>query len=547
MTVKRVFYITSDNLAIFLWREGGWREELSLPNSPGSLDAFDACLVRQPDVISCLLVDLVEEEHRNETVPHVGGRDRRALLQRKMKHLFRGTPYCTAQLRGREKFGRRDARVLFSALTNPDAVEFWLEGMIRRKVPIAGIYSLPLISQQLLKGLKINGAHTLLLSRHRNNLLRQSFFTGYDLKASRLSSRETRSGEAWLEFLLDEVQRTRRYLGRQQLLPQGAPLDICILSQGDQLECLKAGCVDTDSSRYHFIDLNEVLVKLHLKGDIPADRAELLFVHLVRKAKSRLDYARPADRRYFIMHQARLGLMAAGMLLALGSAGWSAGNIFYANELKEQTATASHQIRQLRKRYERALAAMPEVPANPRAMRSAVEIGKELKRRKSSPRAMLVALSKGLAVNPHIQLDEIRWRATDHPDAQDRRRDSMEDMQPGPDDMPDMMDENTAAMPAEDGTAEDGMQDHGGALYQIAIIKGWLDPAGADYHTTFKLVEDFIKTLRRDRAFVAVEALAMPVNVDPAVVLAGESKLDVRAARAMFEIKAVMRVDHDAV
>ena len=118
----------------------------------------------------------------------------------------------------------------------------------------------------------------------------------------------------------------------------------------------------------------------------------------------------------------------------------------------------------------------------------------------------------------------------------------MEDMQPGPDDMPDMMDENTAAMPA-----EDGMQDHGGALYQIAIIKGWLDPAGADYHTTFRLVEDFIKTLRRDRAFVAVEALAMPVNGDPAVVLAGESKLDVRAARAMFEIKAVMRVDHDAV
>jgi len=546
MSAKRAFYITPNDLTIFIRRGNVWQEEICFHTSPDSLEAFNTYLAWQSDIVSCLLMDLIEEEYRNETIPHVSGRDRQALLKRKMKHLFRATPYCTAQLQGREKFGRRDSRVLYSALTNPDAVEFWFSSMVKNKVPITGIYSLPLVSHRLIKMLKINNANTLLISQQRRNLLRQTFFSGHDLKASRLSSKTAVNVEEWLQFLLDEVQKTQRYLNHQQLLPHGGVLDICILSQGDQLEYLKAGCVSTELTRYHFIDANDALHRLHLKGDIAANQSEYLFLNLVYGRESNVNYARPVDRRYFYMHQARSVLMAASVSLVLGSIVWSASNMLGADDLKKRSVVAVQQTKQLQKRYEQALKKMPGVPVSPQAMHSAVEISKELRRRKIGPRAMLVALSKGLAVNPQIQLDEILWRSADRPDAKDTSQDGMETAQSQPDNMDDMVDDSPA-ISDDMGSMTDGILGSTKPLYHIATIKGRLEPSGADYHATFKLVDDFIKTLRQDRAFVAVEALAMPVNVDSNAVLDGESKQGSGITKALFEIKAVMKVGHDSV
>ena len=60
-------------------------------------------------------------------MPHVGARDREAILERKLTQIFRNVPYRHAQLQGRETEGRRDDRVLYTAVTNPEVLRPWLE------------------------------------------------------------------------------------------------------------------------------------------------------------------------------------------------------------------------------------------------------------------------------------------------------------------------------------------------------------------------------------------------------------------------------------
>ncbi len=84
MSLKRVFYITPYDLTIFNRRGSIWQEEICFHANPDSIAAFETYLAWQPDVVSCLLMDMVEEEYRNETIPYVHGRDREALLKRKL-------------------------------------------------------------------------------------------------------------------------------------------------------------------------------------------------------------------------------------------------------------------------------------------------------------------------------------------------------------------------------------------------------------------------------------------------------------------------------
>ena len=62
-----------------------------------------------------LMADTVDEDYRFETLPHTFGKDRRDMLERKLKQLYRSTPFFGANLTEREETKRRDDRYLFAA------------------------------------------------------------------------------------------------------------------------------------------------------------------------------------------------------------------------------------------------------------------------------------------------------------------------------------------------------------------------------------------------------------------------------------------------
>ena len=84
-------------------------------------------------------------------MPHLRGGDREAVLGRKMAQLYRASTFRHAIVQDREAEGRRDDRVLYHAITNPDLLKPWLVAIEQAEVPLEGIYSSAVLSVRLLK------------------------------------------------------------------------------------------------------------------------------------------------------------------------------------------------------------------------------------------------------------------------------------------------------------------------------------------------------------------------------------------------------------
>ena len=141
---------------------------------------FTQYLSRNPKTPIYWLVDTTQEAYQTTLLPHVFGKDRRELMAYKMRRLFEKSDYTYGIVQGRETQGRKDDRVLFMALNDPNFLEPWLSLITRQKIPLAGIYSLPLLSQHLLKHLP-QAPYTLLVTDtpHSENTagLRQTFLS----------------------------------------------------------------------------------------------------------------------------------------------------------------------------------------------------------------------------------------------------------------------------------------------------------------------------------------------------------------------------------
>ena len=79
-------------------------------------------------------------------------------------------------LQGREPEGRRDDRVLYTAITNPEVLRPWLEAIERLHVPLAGIHSAAVFSGNLLAELDLVFPHALLVTFTPGEAMRQTYF-----------------------------------------------------------------------------------------------------------------------------------------------------------------------------------------------------------------------------------------------------------------------------------------------------------------------------------------------------------------------------------
>ena len=83
MIVKRTFYITQGSLSVWMHGEHGLIETTVFADDDAGLRQFDAYLADVPQTPSAMLIDVIEEEFSLDSIPKLGWRDRRALLQRR--------------------------------------------------------------------------------------------------------------------------------------------------------------------------------------------------------------------------------------------------------------------------------------------------------------------------------------------------------------------------------------------------------------------------------------------------------------------------------
>ena len=261
ITNRRVLFLSTHKAAIYHWQKGRLGSSFLFDVNEEGLQNFERYLREYSNTPVYILVDMFEEEYRRETIPHVFGPDRKAVLERRKTRLFRDTPYFYSEVQGREQTGRRDDRIFLSAITNPDAVRIWVDLLDKYKIPMAGINSLPVFSGSILDVFPEPSDQMLIVSIQSISGLRQTYFQDREFRISRLVQLPRYGTVSYAPDISEEVEKIRRYLMSLRLISDDKPLDIYFLMTGELLGEIRRQYEDSAMIRYHVLEINSLMEK----------------------------------------------------------------------------------------------------------------------------------------------------------------------------------------------------------------------------------------------------------------------------------------------
>lgn len=492
--MKLLLFLSAHHLHAQLMAGGKIVTQHEFGNSQEGREGFAAFLqsAKHP---TYLLADLIEEDFRHETVPHLIGHSRNALLQRKLEQFYRGTPFHQATLLLRQKAARRDDDMLFSALTNPALITPWLAIMRAQQIPLAGIYSVPQISAPLIQDHPSN--HLLLISWEKSAGLRQTYFSGHCLQISRLTPMHP--GLTFQNAVVSELARTYQYLKSLSLLPAGQTLDVRLLGHSHDLIELQLELPRSADMRYDFADLADLARQRHIDYRFADSDASQIFLHQLAARPPQTHYANATHLHYFMLWQLRHALNLASGALLLGILLWGAVNLWQSSNDASEAASLKTMAQRTQNEAQQITLAFPNTYAPAANMKAGVSVMRRLNQYDVAPSSILHPVSTILDRHPRIELDDLAWRM-----------DATEPVAPNtPADVP----------------------------VQVITIKGRLIDFANDYRAALSYLENFQHDLAAQGYQVTV--LARPLDVSPSGSIADQREASVNVLG--FSLKISLR------
>lgn len=368
---------------------------------------FSAFLAAHPRQLFTLLADPADEGYQLEDIPYSSGKDRAAIIKRKLGQHFYGTPYALALSEGRLKEGRRDERLLLLALTQPQSFEPWLKALEFRQARLSGLYSLPQLLAQLLPA---NTPAQLLLITPTHSGLRQTFFSQHQLRLSRLTPLATTEPHEAALATAQEAGKMHQYLAGQRLLERGHPLAVRVVAPSEQVMALREHCRGMATLHFDIVDLAAESTRLGLKQSPPEPVTDALFCHLLARKPPTEQFAGPALRRFYRLWQTRYALLAMAAVLVSGGLLFSAKQLLTSFSMQQDITQLEQQTRLDQQRYDAALQALPKIPLSVEHLRTLVDRFDAVHKRAQGPRPLLQQLSLSLDQFPDIGLDLLDWQ-----------------------------------------------------------------------------------------------------------------------------------------
>ncbi len=525
MLPKLLLYVTLDELRASRWQRGVLTPGPAFRLESSGLEAFGAWLAQHPGVPAYLIADLVEEEFQRQTLPHVGGRAGRHLVERRLAQQYRDTPFRHAGLQEREADGRRDDHALFSALSNPSQVQPWVSVIEQHQCPLAAVYSAAHIAALLVQRLAMVQDHLLLITEQAG-ALRQSYFEGPHLKFSRLTA--LTPGEDIVAATALETTRMHQFLTSTRQLERGGMLQVAVLAPAARLPALEAACEDNPELSYHFIDLDTAAARFKL-ADTPAS-TEPLLLHLVGARAPASQYALASARRFYRIWQARMAINATAGVLALVGAVWLLANVWSGLQADITSKRLLADAAQDDARYRAASATFPPSAVPAADMKAAVLTERLLSTQSPAPAELIALVSRALDSAPAITLLELDWQAgkAEAVAAGAMPAGGMPAGVPGA-----MTGEGQPAAPIQ--AASVGLP---AAPPQSLHIAGEIEAASTDYRTMLDAVNQFALSMS-SAAGVKVEITDIPVDVRQNVRLSGTAGADAAGAKPKFVVRVL--------
>jgi hypothetical protein len=522
--MKRLFYFTGYRLSVLHWKGKQLLGMSSFEPTEDGLEKFRAYLSNTEKISSKFLVDVIEEDFRSEKIPHVGVRDRRAVINRLLDRFYRSSKqYCYSTVIGREKSGRKDDIVLLGAMTNPHLIQPWLSIIDECEVPLSGIWTLPLISKKLLKTIKASSGVVLLVSQQVNSNVRQTLFRDGKLISSRQSiiNQDNNDISGIGELAAPEVKRTIEFLRAQGLVGIDELINLHILGSNDQLISLQQYFKADEQQNVSIHPIAELHKKLGLK-DVGEKFSDGIFAwYCVSQDITSSHYGETREFNRYLNKLAASALYVASLLVLIAGALLTQANVSDAIEHEKSISLLKREENTYKELYSKKFEEFEEVFQNAGVMNSAVELAEQIKRNSAtSPLDFMITLSEIISsnVSTNIYIDKIEWSAIN-------------------------IDEKGGAVSKANFTGKQSVK-HG------AVVTGRIDIPENNYRDSVDQIQRIIDSLNASARVEEVEALKMPVDLRSESKFSTESGVDIKRRNSLestgvFSLRITMKApDH---
>lgn len=517
MASKLLISVSATQVCAARWQGSRFATCSVFDNSEEGLSAFREYLAQIRNLPVHMMVDAVEEDYRFELLPHTYGSERNEMVNRKLKQFYRNTPYYSARRQSREAGKRRDDRYLFCALTNPELIAAWVEAIIERGMPIAGIYLLPTVSQGLVEKLEIDQTNLLVVSIHSSGT-RLTFFRDQKLRVSRLA-RIDLAGQQAIEGYAEEISNTRLYLHAVRVMTLDEQLSVLIIDREDSLTKLaQAIAQDSQNIECRRLGRQEIISSLGISAPALDSSSAALYLHLLGLRAPDSNLA-PADiTQRYRQHQAQRRVYAVTGVTAFAAAAWCAMSLYQIFDTQSETETARRQTAQLQAQYQEATRQFPAAPTTAENLKRAVDISQKIGATTRSPELMMRLVSQALDRHPAIVLKTLGWKY-DRTDI---------DAEPG----------GRTTKP----TPEASAPPIAVGRKQSGLVEGDVRPFRGDYRAAIDAINRFADTLSQQPEVAEVRVVKMPLNINPSLTLSGNTTESLeQTGRAEFKLLLVLK------
>ncbi len=514
---RRALFVSADKVSVYHWVRGELGSSFLFDTDDAGRDNFERYLSESENTPMTILVDVIEEEFRQDTIPHVFGSDRDALIARKQSRLFRDADYIYVQNQGREEEGRRDDRLLFIALTKEEIVKPWLDLMQKYKVPLRGMLSVPLLLESYIKTLSDISDHALVVTMQSISGLRQTYFHKKELRISRLSKLPRYGTEPYAPRIDSEVEKIQRYLNSLRLIPNDTSLDVYVIADKVTLDELEKKAVSMPGMKRHYLDVNKLLSSFQKDAVQTVPFSDQLLLSHLLKSQVKNCYATSHEMRYSKMRNMRYSMNFASIALLLFSFIYSGINFMGGLTYKQESESSKNKADFYQVRYDLAKERLPKTPVEPAQIKVAVDAVATLEEYKATPYDMLSYLGKGLEKYPRIKLDDLNWSVS--------------------------LDPNSGTLVEDNNGLPPAMTDENNNVkyYQISNLDAHIEPFDGNYREAIAMVNAFAKTLRDFDSTYSVSIESFPLDISSNATLQGNVQNTGKAA--LFSLRAVIGVN----
>lgn len=497
MAEKILICVSAEQVTAARWRARRLVECRTFRNDESGFAAFDRFLTPFSGVPAYVMVDAVEEDYRFETLPHAFGSDRSEMVRRKLRQHYRNIPYVNASFLGRDAGRRRDDRYLFCALTNPELVAAWVQGVAAKGLPIAGIYLLPMVSAALLGALRLKASNLLLVSQHSGGL-RLTFLRERQFRLSRLTRGDSGRTGSPQRMVTEEISNTRIYLHALRAARLDEPLTVVLLDRNDEF----AGAAETiarDNPSLGCVHLTraDLAARLKLSDSLLSATADVIYLQLLGRQVPAANLAPAGVTGGFGRYRQRRALYAAAGLAALFAVAWSGIDLWQAALAHADRATAARQTEQLRGAYREVTRQFPAAPTSAANLKKAVDLAERLSAEVHTPERFLHTVSAALDGVPGVAIRAITWKYGSSAIA--------------------------AGSPAARTPSAPNATSAAASRLESGLIEAEIKPFRGDYRGAIALIHGFADRLARDPAVAEARVVKLPLNIDPRLPLTGNT------------------------